>query len=41
MIIGPVTVIMRWKPNLAPFFYSCALYVMRDSEPAELLTAVP
>jgi hypothetical protein len=34
-------VILRGKPNLEPFFYSYELYVRRDSEPAELLSAVP
>ena len=33
--------IPRWKPNLAPFFYAYEVYVMRDSEPAELLSPVP
>ena len=33
--------ILRWKPNLEPFFYAYELYLMRDSEPAELLSAVP
>ena len=33
--------IPRWKPNLAPFFYAYKVYVMRDSEPAELLSPVP
>jgi hypothetical protein len=34
-------VILRGKPNLEPFFSSYELYVMRDSEPTELLSAVP
>jgi len=33
--------ILCWEPNLAPFFYSYELYVMRDSEPPELLSAAP
>jgi hypothetical protein len=34
-------VILRWKPRREPFFYSSAVYVMRGSEPAELLSLVP
>jgi hypothetical protein len=34
-------VILRWKPNLEPFFYSYEVYLMRDSEPAELLSPLP
>jgi hypothetical protein len=34
-------VILRWKPNLEPFFYSYEVYLMRDGEPAELLSPVP
>jgi hypothetical protein len=34
-------VILRGKPNLEPFFYAYELYVMSDSEPTELLSAVP
>jgi hypothetical protein len=34
-------VILRWKPNLEPFFYSYEVYVMRNGEPAELLSPVP
>jgi hypothetical protein len=33
-------VILHGKPNLEPFFSSYELYVMRDSEPAKLLSAV-
>jgi hypothetical protein len=34
-------VILRWQPNLEPFFYSYEVYLMRDREPAELLSPVP
>jgi hypothetical protein len=34
-------VILRWKPNLEPFFYSYEVYLMKDGEPAELLSPVP
>ena len=34
-------VILRLKPRREPFFYSSAVYVMRGSEPAELLSLVP
>jgi hypothetical protein len=34
-------VILRWKPNLEPFFYSYEVYLMRDSEAAELLSPLP
>jgi hypothetical protein len=34
-------VILRWKPNLEPFFYSYEVYLLKDGEPAELLSPVP
>jgi hypothetical protein len=34
-------VILRWRPNLEPFFYSYEIYLMKDSEPAQLLSPVP
>jgi hypothetical protein len=34
-------VIPRRKPNLEPFFYSYEVYLMKDGEPAELLSPVP
>ena len=34
-------IILRWKPNLEPFFYSYEVYLMRNGEPAELLSPVP
>jgi hypothetical protein len=34
-------VILRWEPNLEPFFYSYEVYLMRGREPAELLSPVP
>ena len=34
-------VILRWKPNLEPSFYSYEVYLMRDGELAELLSPVP
>jgi hypothetical protein len=34
-------VILRWQPTLEPFFYSYEVYLMRDREPAELLSPVP
>ena len=33
--------ILRWQPNLEPFFYSYEVYLMRDREPAERLSPVP
>jgi hypothetical protein len=34
-------VILRWKPNHEPFFYSYEVYLMKNGEPAELLSPVP
>jgi hypothetical protein len=34
-------VILRWTPNLEPFFYSYEVYLMSDGEPAERLSPVP
>ena len=34
-------VILRWKPNLEPFFYSYEVYLMKDREPAERLSPLP
>jgi hypothetical protein len=34
-------VILRWTPNLEPFFYSYEIYLLEGREPAELLSPVP
>jgi hypothetical protein len=34
-------VILRWTPNLEPFFYSYEVYLIRDREPLALLSPVP
>jgi hypothetical protein len=33
--------ILRWEPNPEPFFYSYEVYLLRDGEPAELVSPVP
>lgn len=34
-------VILQWKPNREPFFYSYEVYVFEDGEPTKLLTPRP
>jgi xylan 1,4-beta-xylosidase len=40
-IVEAGNVILRWEPNLEPFFYSYEVWLMANSEPAELLSPVP